>query len=148
MRSCLLCWQNSSEFTILPTECQREGECQRQGGGGHREVGTTDLKERERGNDRLIYSKSEEWVNQTLMAFGSAHRSPSPFNLAPFQAFLVRSHLTSFTPLFFSPLVSLSPKYTFRWSLANISPPFFLTDKFSTHLCVAHKSRCSSCSAG
>ncbi len=47
------------------------------------EVGRIHLKERERGNDRLIYSKSEEWVNQTLMAFGSASRSLSPFNLGP-----------------------------------------------------------------
>lgn len=38
-----------SEFTILPSECQREGERQRQGGGGHPVVGATNLKERERG---------------------------------------------------------------------------------------------------
>lgn len=64
-----------SEFTTLP----REGECQRQGGGADGEVGPTHMKERVKGNDRLIYSKSEEWVNQTLMALGSASCSLSLF---------------------------------------------------------------------
>ena len=111
-----------SEFTILPSECWREAERQRQGGGGDGRVGPTHLKERERGNDRLIYSKSEEWVNQTLMAFGSASRSLSPFNLAPLtQSFLVCSRLTSHTSV--SP--RLCQKYTFRWSLTSTSLPFF-----------------------
>ncbi len=124
---------------MLAKPCQNSQFCQagvrgkesakgRQGGGGDGGVGPTHLKERERGNDRLIYSKSEEWVNQTLMAFGSASRSLSPFNLAPLtQSFLVCYHLTSLTSHSPSPSLSLSVclKYTFLWSLTNTCLPFF-----------------------
>lgn len=123
MHDCLHVSKTLSEFTILPSEGQREGERQRQGGCGDGGVGPTHLKERERENDRLIYSKSEEWVNQTLMALGSASRSLSPFNLAPLsQSFLVYSHLTSLTSF------SLS-KIHFSMVTHKHEPSLFLTDK-------------------
>lgn len=104
---------------------------------------------RERGNDRLIYSKNE-WVNQTLMAFGSASHSLSSFHFAPLtHRFHVCSHRTYlfFLSLCLSHHPPPSRKHASRWSLANISLLFF-DRQICAHLTAASKSRCSSCSAG
>lgn len=104
----------------------REGERLRQGGGGDGRVEPTHLKERERGNDRLIYSKSEELVNQTLMVLGSESCSLSPFNLAPHtQSSLTRTLLHLLLSL--SPSIPLSQK--FSMVTHKHEPSLFLTDK-------------------
>lgn len=123
-----------SEFTILPSECWGgEGVHRKQGGGGDGGVGPTRLKGRERGNDRLIYSKSGEWVNQTLMAFGSASRSLSlSLQSCPSHSVFPRV-LPPFFPhscLLLSPRLSLSvSEIHFSTVTHKHEPSLFLTDK-------------------
>lgn len=94
---------------------------------GGREGGG-DLKERERGNDRLIYSKSEEWVNQTLMAFGSASRSHSPFNLSPSHSIFPSARPPN-TPTTLQSL-PLSPPQMHFWMVTHKPrPALLLTDE-------------------
>lgn len=78
------------EEEIIPSGLENPHLCRASVGGSKRDygwedkgwVGPTLERKGERVNDRLIYSKSEEWANQTLMAFGRASRSLSPFNLS------------------------------------------------------------------
>lgn len=76
----------------------------------------------------------------------------TPFSLSlqscPFPGFpCALSPYFLYSSLFLSPCLPL-PKIHFPMVTRKHEPSLFLTDKFSTHLCVAHKSRCSSCSAG
>lgn len=84
----------------------------------------------------------------------------TPFSLSlqscPFPGFpCVLSPSFLYFPVFLSRCRAL-PFFSLRYTLSDGHSQtrafpvlfIFLTDKFSTHLCAAHKSRCSSCSAG
>lgn len=86
------------EFTILPSECWREGERRRHGGGGRRAVEATNLKERERGMIGWFIQRVGE---SNFNGFWECKLFPLPLQSWPSRgpAFLARLHLISFTPV-------------------------------------------------
>ena len=76
------------------------------------------------GNDRLIYSNGEEWVNQTLMAFGSeSHLSSTTISHSLTPSF--RSANPPSTP--HASFLFLSGECTLGWALGGLDLPA-LTD--------------------
>lgn len=137
-----------SEFTILPSECQREGERQRQGGGGHPVEGGTNLKERERGMIGWFIQRVGE---SNFNGFWECKLFSLPPSIFPFSLRLswCAPHLPSFTSVSLTPSLTPPPSWHTLFTGHSQRWAFPFSDRqICARCCIARKSRCSSCSVG